>query len=173
MRSKAQLRTHTLPCQKDSCHKETLPVLSPLHQLLQTRTVLLTTPLRTRRAEVLQQKGTLWPQHCWAAQPWHPQPLLLQRTNTEKYRVTHINFSSKSKSSPNPMPGAGKGSGQVATVAPSAGKCWLSAGKQTPGTARAQRRSLLLRAFNEASMFHFRDKRAPCHAGGAKMGKRK
>lgn len=69
MRSKAQLRTHTLPCQKDSCHKETLPVLSSLRQLLQTRTVLLTTPLRTIWAEVLQQKCTLCPQHCRAARP--------------------------------------------------------------------------------------------------------
>lgn len=44
--------------------------------------------------------------------------------------------------------------------------------KQTPGTARqgVQHCRLLLRAVNEVSMFHFRDKRALCHTGGPRWG---
>lgn len=57
------------------------------------------------------------------------QSLFLRRANAPRNIGLPISiFSSKSRSSPKPTPGAGKGSGQVAIVAPCAGKCWLSAG---------------------------------------------
>lgn len=95
--------------------------------------------------------------------------LFLQRTNTQEHQGCLYPFPVQRQEQP-------ESPRQAQVKAPGEPPWWLlvlgNFGRINKRRARrgAEHCRLLLRAFNEVSMFHFRDKRALCHTGGAEMG---
>lgn len=113
---------------------------------------------------------------CSTAQPWHSAPApgtacasrqqMRQKHSGCRHGFSHLKA------------GAALSPHQVQVRAVGKWPRWLLVrgnfgspqGKRSRAWRGAQHCRLLLRAFNEVSMFHFRDKRAQCHTGGPRWG---